>query len=117
MGDLNFSDGQQEEAHIDARYLDVWKHTHPNQDGTTMRAHDYDNNRYPDWRPDHGLLRSIEGGFTPIAAAVIGKDPIGDCEECSAKGLTCLVSDHYGLRFEIARLDSRDAGAAAEVDQ
>ena len=97
MGDFNFSDGprfQIEQQALDAKYIDVWKQINPQVAGHTMRA----SGPYPAWRPDQALVRSNR--FVPIAADLIGIDSIGECNECDAKGLQCLPSDHYGLRFE-----------------
>lgn len=95
MGDMNFTDGDPEEAVLPAGAQDVWKQVRPGDPGVTRdsmgngmaRLHD----RTPQSRRlDRIFLMPGASGWRASSIEIVGTEPIdGDP--------TLLPSDHYGL--------------------
>lgn len=95
VGDFNFSDGWDEERALDSDYIDVWKSLHPDEAGSTMPS----NLRWPEWRPDHVMLRTSRKFYTAASIDIIGDEPLPGptCPDCTAFERPCTPSDHFGL--------------------
>jgi endonuclease/exonuclease/phosphatase family metal-dependent hydrolase len=93
-GDFNFSSDWMENAHIPEDFIDIWAHLHPEEKGFTMP----DCGRFPAWRPDRILLRSLET-IIPQEMIRIGEKPLEypDIPVKERSRFVLTPSDHQGL--------------------
>lgn len=94
IGDLNFGDGEDEESHLDPKYVDLWKALDPDNPGYTWnieaspmaKAGSFPGE--PSRRLDRILIRSDR--WRPAAVRIVGDQPV------SENG-ALFPSDHFGL--------------------
>lgn len=102
LGDLNFGDGEKEEAHIPSTFTDCWLALHPEAPGFTWNMESSamaKRGSFPSERSrrlDRVLVRSRV--YEPASIRIVGDQPID-----AALGL--FPSDHFGL---LAKLKPRD---------
>lgn len=94
LGDFNFGDGEAEESHIPASYVDLWTELHSNKPGYTWNIEVSEMARAgsfpgePSRRIDRILLRSKS--YQPGWIKIVGDKPL-------VAGGNVFPSDHFGL--------------------